>query len=777
MHAHPGQRTILLTIWLLVLIALGWWVRANLVVGTDLRLFMPEPTNAEERFLLQEIGESPGSRLLLLAIRGDEPDRLAQISTELADRLSADDQNRRSIFTLIANGDSERTVIPDRLLPYRYLLTDAATRGSFTAESLRRTLTERLRDLSSPAAGSIEAWIARDPTLEALRLADAWLPAQEPQRIQGVWFDSSGRTALLVAETRAAAFDPTRQAAALASIQSSFDAARGQSRARLTISGPGAFSVFMQRHVSTEASSRGVIASIGMILLLVLAYRDLRVVLAGLLPLASAALAGLAIVTLQFGTVHGITLAFGFTLLGVAQDYPIHLFSHRRAGETALATAKRIWRPLLTGVASTCIAYLAFLIAGVAGLAQLGWFTVAGLLAAGLTTRYLLPRLLPAETRVVGMGNGFRRLAAVIERLPRAVWPTLALSVLAILAIVTSRTSLWENDLSKLTPVPAELLQEDAVLRRELGAPDVRYLLVDRGRTAEAALDRTASRKSRLDALVKHGVVGGYDNAAQYLPSRVVQLRRRNALPDSVALEGALRQASVNLPFTLDAFAPFVDDVRAARQLAPLTVADLSGTPLELRVGGMLFERDGEWIGVTTFTRVRDAAALARGLQDLGPDTAFIDLKRASETLVTRQRGHILRSLASAAFALMLVMAVTLRRPGRVVRVLLPALITTLVTVACLQLVGISLSLFHLVALALAAGLGLDYAVFFEHTSLASGEQRQTLHSVLLCATSTLLVFVLLATSSVPVLRSIGLTVAIGVACNFLLALMISRRV
>ena len=31
-----------------------------------------------------------------------------------------------------------------------------------------------------------------------------------------------------------------------------------------------------------------------------------------------------------FGPIHGITLAFGFTLLGVAQEYPLRLLSHRR---------------------------------------------------------------------------------------------------------------------------------------------------------------------------------------------------------------------------------------------------------------------------------------------------------------------------------------------------------------------------------------------------------------------------------------------------------------
>ena len=55
---------------------------------------------------------------------------------------------------------------------------------------------------------------------------------------------------------------------------------------------------------------------------------------------------------------------------GVAQDYPIHLFSHLRRDETPLTTARKVWPPLATGVASTCIAYLAFLMSGVTGLAQ-----------------------------------------------------------------------------------------------------------------------------------------------------------------------------------------------------------------------------------------------------------------------------------------------------------------------------------------------------------------------------------------------------------------------
>ena len=47
---------------------------------------------------------------------------------------------------------------------------------------------------------------------------------------------------------------------------------------------------------------------------------------------------------------------------------------------------------------------------------------------------------------------------------------------------------------------------------------------------------------------------------------------------------------------------------------------------------------------------------------------------------------------------------------------------------------------------------------------------------MVVCSITTLVVFALLAASSIPVLRAIGSTVALGVACNFVLALLITRQ-
>lgn len=88
---------------------------------------------------------------------------------------------------------------------------------------------------------------------------------------------------------------------------------------------------------------------------------------------------------------------------------------------------------------------------------------------------------------------------------------------------------------------------------------------------------------------------------------------------------------------------------------------------------------------------------------------------------------------------------------------------------------GVSLSLFHLVALTLAAGLGLHYALFFECPVADAAEARRTLHATLVCVLSALMVFGLQAWSSLPCCARSGLTVALGVGFHFCLSVLMAR--
>ena len=68
----------------------------------------------------------------------------------------------------------------------------------------------------------------------------------------------------------------------------------------------------------------------------------------------------------------------------------------------------------------------------------------------------------------------------------------------------------------------------------------------------------------------------------------------------------------------------------------------------------------------------------------------------------------------------------------------------------------------------LVMGLGLDYALFFNRSEASAQERAHTLYGLLVCATTTILVFGILATSTIPVLHAIGLTASVGSFCCLL---------
>lgn len=74
-------------------------------------------------------------------------------------------------------------------------------------------------------------------------------------------------------------------------------------------------------------------------------------------------------------------------------------------------------------------------------------------------------------------------------------------------------------------------------------------------------------------------------------------------------------------------------------------------------------------------------------------------------------------------------------------------------------------NLFHVLALLLVLGIGIDYTLFFAE---AQKQWQPTLLAILLSACTTLLSFGLLAWSETPLLRSFGLTVLFGMSTAFI---------
>jgi predicted exporter len=121
-----------------------------------------------------------------------------------------------------------------------------------------------------------------------------------------------------------------------------------------------------------------------------------------------------------------------------------------------------------------------------------------------------------------------------------------------------------------------------------------------------------------------------------------------------------------------------------------------------------------------------------------------------------------------------LLLTLSLRSAYAAGKVLYPVIAGAAMCVAVTVLRGEKLTLFHLVALLLVIGIGLNYALFFNRREQSAGDTRRNHLSLAICSLTTFLSFGTLTLSRIPVLHAIGQTVALGsllcLGCAYLLA-------
>ncbi|MBJ9751312.1 MMPL family transporter [Burkholderia cepacia] len=798
------QRAVL--VWLLALVACGIAIgRAHFTA--DLSAFLPSSPSAGQRVLVDQLRDGIVSRLILVAIDGGDAATRAALSRRVAGTLRADPQ-----FAAVHNGEAANDA-RDRqfIFDHRYLLSPAVTPQRFSADGLHQALGDSLDLLSSSAGLVAKALLPRDPTGEVATLVDQLDGAAQPASRDGVWASRDGTRAVLVVQTAAAGSDTDAQARAIDAVRRAFAAAKQTAKqaskqampnaaaATFAMTGPGVFSVDTRdtiRHDVERLSTASVVLIVALLLTL---YRSPRTLALGLLPVLTGVAAGIAAVSVAFGTVHGLTLGFGTTLIGEAVDYSIYLFVQsaqagtRGAARPADATRAWVaayWPTIRLGVLTSVCGFASMLFSGFPGLVQLGLYSIVGLTAAALVTRFVLPHLRGEHVAIRDVSRIGAVLARAAGAAPRLRWPLAVLVIAAGATLVLHRDGLWSRELAALSPVPAPAQALDARLRADVGAPDVRYLVVIAAPTEQAALERAERVAAQLQPLVDRGALAGFETPARFLPSDAAQRARLASLPDADVLAARMRDAVANQPIAVrpDLFAPFIADVEAARHAPLLTRADLRGTSMALAVDALLTERDGRWSAMLPL-RAPDAARTAQPASSLDatpiraavaragvPDALFVDMKAEADRLyVSYVHEDIRLSLAGfAAIAVLLLIA--LRSPRRAVRALAPLVAAVLVVTAGFALAGVPLTILHLVGMLLIVAVGSNYALFFCKRDDAQPVTPHTLVSLLIANLATVAGFGLLALSRVPLLETFGLTVGPGAMLALAFAAILAPR-
>jgi predicted exporter len=756
-------------------VILAIYAGSQLRVGTDLTKFMPDRERSELAGVLAALADSPLSRTLAITIEAENLDEATHAARLLGDRLSNDPAIAwvRAGIEPAELEDLHELYFPRRLL---FLSEDPEREiPERTSDPALRARARALRDrLATPEAPLLARLLPSDPlgAFEALlmRLREGQ-PALATHH--GSLVSADLRFAIVIAETSGAAFDSGVQAPLLDSIED-FAKERGAAGKPITIELAAAsrFAVEAERSMKRDIFVIASCASLGVALVFFCFVATLRsfliVSLAPAVGIIAASAAGLFV----FGSLDGLTMAFGASLMGIAIDYSNHLLVHQRLapGNSAPRETARRLRPTLLLGALTTIASLAGLSAtAFPAFREMGFFATVGV-AAGLgVTLWVLPDLLanapPLPRRAVRTAECLARALDLLSQRRRALL-LIPLGLCAAGLAVLPRLE-WSDEMSSLTLFAPELLAQDARVRARVDQLETGHLVVAIASRDVDAIERNDEIERRLRPAIASGDLAGTRSLHTLLWSSSLQRRNFAALSQDTTLPARLDAAFVAEGFRPGSFDAFAD---ALKQPPPLLdLATLRAGPLANLAAPFWFELPDAVAVVTYLQGVRDLAAIEAELEGLA-GVYVLDQRRFVDSVYREFRTTTLEQMIVGGLLVIVLLGLRYRAWRPVVAASLPSLIVAILLLASFALMGTKANLLQVMALIMVLGMGVDYGIFLVDTAGRRAESGATMLSLLLSCLTTALVFGTLALSSQPALRAIGVTTGLGIVLSYLLA-------
>ncbi|GJI89877.1 MMPL family transporter [Duganella hordei] len=740
------------------------WLVKRIVPDTDIMALLPvqerDPV-LQQSFL--HMVDAAQQRVVVLVGAADWQDAKCA-----ADAYSATLDARKDLFKATPINDQTQADWLSLFQQHRLTLLTAQQEAQLREQPSQFWLDAALAKLYAPFGGpKLGSW-QEDP----FGLFSGWVQerAQEtPVRPRdGHLFvaDAQLQYVLLPLTLKVPALSMTAQESVLPLLKQAGDAARkAVPQMELIEAGVILHAAAASAQASGEVSTIGIGSLLGIILLMWFAFHSFKPISLILLSIGIGCLGALSVCWLLFGRVHLLTLVFGASLIGVAQDYGIYFLCNRLAADEKIdspALLKRLLPGLSLTLLAAVIGYMGLALTPFPGLRQMAVFSALGLVFAWMTVVFWFPALIGGRT--LKSGALVRAYGTALQRWPqlRMNRATLVAAVVFVLAAGYGVSRLGANDDIRLLQTPPKHLIADQIkLSKLLDAPTpVQYFLV-RGASSETVLQREEALKARLDKLIAAHRISGYQAMSNWVPSARTQAARRalieeKLLNDGGPLQGLARQTDEDAQW----IAATRNGLLAAA--APLTLDDFLKTPASdpwrhLWLGGI----DGGYASIVALRgleskSVAEVLLAANGLQGV----QWVDKVAEISSVLGRYRQYM-SWVALGAYAVVFALLFP-RYRRKTWRVLAPTALASIATLALLGYGAQNLQLFHVLALMLLLGVGVDYGIFMqEHPDR---RDHTPWLAVGMSAANTILSFGLLGLSKTPALQAFGLTMLLGTA-------------
>jgi predicted exporter len=760
----PSERRlpqIFLSLLVLVLALVGWQWRDGPPLSANLMELVPGTAPDALKLRAEQRMQEPLNREMLVLVGHIDRQQAVAMAQKLGERWQASGLFEKVQWSLQGDLPALRT----QLLQGRLAMLSTEDRQQLI-EHPDTFIQQRVQALFDPFTSfslvpSQEDWLGLTGRIQNSQ------PQQGAVQLDigsgALIADADGKSwVLLRVRTSGNAFDMTLPLQ-VADLLKSSRAEAAEAHVQLLAASGLLYAANGQQQATREMTWVGGGATIGILLLLLLAFRCWRVLLAFVPVLAGMLFGAVACVAL-FGHMHVMTLVLGSSLIGVAVDYPLHYLSKSWSLKPwGSWPALRLTLPGLTlSLITSCIGYLALAWTPFPALTQIAVFSAAGLIGAYLCAVCLLPALLkgvqlrPAQWPLSVCENLLLCREALLKRASTPV--LLALLVAFCTAGLLQLDS--KNDIRQWVGAPQQLTDEAQTIARITGYQPTSQFFLVRAADQQQLLERQTALSERLDQLVNLDKLQGYLSLNQLVSPPEEQRQVRDALSK---LE-QFWQPLLDLGVPVAALQAELETLRAL-PIQDVDSALLGPLAEPYRTLWLGSTDDGGVAAMVSLQGLNNPSLLQVQALDL-PGVELVDRLGELNTVfaATQISAAELKLASCVLIVLVLILPFGL---GGALRIVTLPLLAALCSLASLGWLGQPLTLFSLFGLLLVTAISVDYAILMREQV---GGAAVSLLGTLLAALTTWLSFGLLAVSSTPAVSSFGLSVSLGLAFSFILA-------
>ncbi|MHC4695173.1 MAG: MMPL family transporter [Planctomycetota bacterium] len=637
-------------------------------------------------------------------------------------------------------------------------------------ESVRRRMRQHYMQLAKPEGAFMQRIIRRDPLGVSTRILERFFTLSEAAGFraeirQGQFVHPDGRQLLLVLETQFPMTNTTESRRLVEHLQSL--CAQVPPEIQVTPICGHTHTAMNYQSLRRDIQRTSYVAAAGFIFVFLGVYRDWRAGAVFLIPIVSIGVA-IGLSALVQPNLSIMVIGLAATMAGIAVDYGIHVYATVRTETEPFAAARRIVRPLATGMVTTLGVFVAFLFARIPAYRQLGMMAGGSLILSLLIALFVLPAIIrPARMVLMKRDIPLRRWGEI------TVGVALAGCVLLITVVVLACGVRFDFELTRLDGAGAEVLQAEQGFQQtwRQGARDMAILAATGATRAEA--ETRGDRLYRL--LVDRFPDGQFVSLSGFWPSdatRQANLTRWKAFwsPERIAqLRSLLEDAGAQYDFSADAFEPFFQNLNGATHGPPKTDGVLAAFEQPFVV-----HANGEWQMLSYFPDTTENVAEVRDLLHDEPEAQIVSRRALGQALgeAAASESRLLMWI-SAAFILVSNLVI-MRHWGDTALSLLPAGAGLAVTLALSATTSLTLNLASIIAVIAVIGLCVDHGAFVVHAWNGSAATLLNgVASVHLAAWTTLIGAGSLLFAQHPALFTVGVTLFTGVLAGYLTTILI----